>query len=382
MEKTFQYIALTGIFIYAIFASTSITIVQGGIILALLGWTGKCVLSRRVLFPDSPLNIPVLLFVVLSFLVAFLGLNVLNSLDDLRAYTFILFLFLIPTMVPKHFLKPLVWCFIVFAGVGGSIYFFLRGSAVSFVWQAAGVKELFRMGAPFAVALALVVHETGWKKKALLLAVAAPPLFLTITGLKRGPWLGIAAAMFVVSFLRSRKVFVLIIIVIAVATTFSPVRQRVLRTVNQLEQGDRYSRFQIWAVAPEIISQYPYGLGSDNRGKMLDLKLGYNPSHFHSNFVTIAVELGVLGLVAWCWWMLVFAKLAYDTWRSLPPEKSFEKGVCLAGLAGLASFLAIGICDFNFEDGDAESAMMLYFLMGCVVAVNRQNLCPVSCRAE
>ena len=115
------------------------------------------------------------------------------------------------------------------------------------------------MSAPFAVALALLVHETRWGRKALLLAVAALVLFLTIIGLERGPWLGMIAVMSVVAFLRSKKIFAFLVVILVASATFSPVKQRALSTVKELKQGSQYSRFQIWSVAPEIVSQYPYG---------------------------------------------------------------------------------------------------------------------------
>ena len=76
----FDYIGLTGLFIYAVFCSTSIAISQGGVILALLAWAGKCVRSGKILFPEAVLGVPILLYLLFTLLAALLGVNILHSL--------------------------------------------------------------------------------------------------------------------------------------------------------------------------------------------------------------------------------------------------------------------------------------------------------------
>lgn len=233
------------------------------------------------------------------------------------------------------------------------------------------MQELHRSGPLFAAAAALAVCEDSWPRKAVLLVTACPLLFVLATGLERACWLATVAGLLVVALMRSKKTLVVIVIVLGVAAAFPQIRRRAGHTVDDIQNAETYARFQMWALAPEIMSQYPYGIGSENENDILEMKLGREYSHFHNNFVNIAVDLGFLGLVAWCWWMTAFAKLAYDTWRRLPSEQSFERGVCLAGLSALTVFLVTGLFSFNFGDGDTETDMIMYFLMGCVLAVRR-----------
>lgn len=123
MKKISFHVVLAGMFLYAVFASTSMFVAQGAILLGLLGWLCYCIAAGKWEWPSSPLGVPLLVFVFFSIVSSLLGLNVLRSLDSLRAYTFMLLIFLIPTMVPRRFLQPLMWCLVLLAGAGGSIYF-------------------------------------------------------------------------------------------------------------------------------------------------------------------------------------------------------------------------------------------------------------------
>ena len=129
----------------------------------------------------------------------------------------------------------------------------------------------------------------------------------------------------------------------------------------------------MWAVAPEIISQYPFGVGQDNTGDIQQIKIGTH-HHFHNNFVNIAIESGVFALIVWTWWMVVFLKLAYDTWKKLPEESCLEKGICLGAFTATIGFLVAGLFEYNF--GDSEIAMMMYFLMGCVILIWQKAKLP------
>jgi O-antigen ligase len=237
--------------------------------------------------------------------------------------------------------------------------------------------ESGRMVPLFGAALGLAVCEKRWKKRAVLLAVVGLLSIGAVINLHRGPWLGVIAAGFTVICFRSKRalwalpvIIAVLLVMITAYATLPLVKWRVGYTITQATEFESVARVNMWRAAPEIISEYPHGVGQKNADEIQQAKIGTS-RHFHSNFVNIAIESGILALIIWAWWMLAFLRMSYDTWKRVPEEAVFEKGVCLGAMAATVGFLVAGL--FEYNSGDSEIAMMIYFLMGCVLLV-RQGL--------
>ncbi|MCA1630495.1 MAG: hypothetical protein LC774_09190 [Acidobacteria bacterium] len=96
---------------------------------------------------------------------------------------------------------------------------------------------------------------------------------------------------------------------------------------------------------------------------------GSDMLHAHSTPLQLAFDRGVPALLLWLWLIIAF-------WLTLSrAEKFFREttdapthGLLLGATGALAGFLASSLVNYNF--GDAEVALLLWWLMGTVVKIS------------
>lgn len=99
---------------------------------------------------------------------------------------------------------------------------------------------------------------------------------------------------------------------------------------------------------------------------------GHDMLHAHSTPLQLAFDRGLPALLFWLWLMYVFWKLALRaqrTWRETGDAAAHGLALGLAG--ALAGFLASSLVNYNF--GDSEVALMVWWMMGAVVILNEEK---------
>ncbi|MET0626193.1 MAG: O-antigen ligase family protein [Pyrinomonadaceae bacterium] len=95
---------------------------------------------------------------------------------------------------------------------------------------------------------------------------------------------------------------------------------------------------------------------------------GRDMLHAHSTPVQLAFERGVPALLFWLWLMWAFWRLALRAeriWRDTPDVRAH--GLALGLVGALAGFLASSLVNYNF--GDAEVALLVWWMMGAAVVL-------------
>ncbi len=88
--------------------------------------------------------------------------------------------------------------------------------------------------------------------------------------------------------------------------------------------------------------------------------------HTHSTLLQIAFERGIPALLFWLWLILVFwltIARAEKMWRE--SDGAWTHGLLLGTAGALAGFFASSLVNYNF--GDSEVALLIWWLMGVVV---------------
>jgi hypothetical protein len=206
-------------------------------------------------------------------------------------------------------------------------------------------------------------------------------MVLTVT---RASWLALLISACVIVLAGAGKRTALILL--ACALLIVPVGLYVLqqkRNVGFVDQKDESIRWRetVWQEGTQLLLSKPrhllVGVGMDALKKhwrewgLFDngrLPLG----HMHSNLLQLAVERGLPALFVW---LILLALYARMLWRLVRLRASLhgwiERGVLLGALGGLAGFFASGLVHYNF--GDSEVVMILYFIMGLSLAIERQS---------
>jgi len=99
----------------------------------------------------------------------------------------------------------------------------------------------------------------------------------------------------------------------------------------------------------------------------------------HSTPIQIAFDRGVPGLGLWLWLMYVFWRLATRTEKKVQGESPAIHGLILGIIGALAGFLLSSLVNYNF--GDSEVALLLWWIMGVAVIIDKASL-PASEEAK
>ncbi len=218
---------------------------------------------------------------------------------------------------------------------------------------------------------------------ALLLILLS--LGLTVT---RASWIAFAiSATLLLALSVSRRTLIaaaLVAVPLILAAVFVLQQKRAIGFFDRRDQSTSW-RETVWHEGFDLLVSKPrhllVGVGMDSiKGHWREWGLFDNGrlpiGHMHSNLLQIAVERGVPALIAWLILLLLYARILWKLTRSKvgAGEQWVGRGVALGALGGLIGFFSSGIVHYNW--GDSEVVMVLYFVMGLSLVVERTYSVP------
>jgi O-antigen ligase len=188
----------------------------------------------------------------------------------------------------------------------------------------------------------------------------------------RGAWLGTAAGWAVVAYLKDKRLPAVLVMVMILSYWIMPsgLQERVVSIFSTKVESNA-ARLNMWSTGLNMIRAHPIlGVGP-NQITALAYNYGGNPryeprffTHLHNNFLQLAAERGLPGLLAWLWLLAYFF---HDLMCCIAAEKEqqAEFGVALGRgvLSALIAILVAGLVEFNL--GDSEVLMLLLLLLSC-----------------
>jgi len=372
----------------------SISAMQTGLAIAILGAVWE--LMRGGALPRTPLDLPVALFVALTFLSAALSGDPGNGMRQFLGSWTVAGLYLVVGWTRNDaFFRRLMTLLFVSAAIvaaygivqhltgsdlirpesalesleyGGGTVFFPRG-AFSHYQTFSNVFFLL-----FCLSLAqAMLNRSGrerlvWMFLSLLIGTA---VFFTYT---RGIWLaGLGAIVFQAAFSGKRLAVAAVTVggaaLLAVALS-SPVISSRAKTIVEVEGN--VERFLLWETTWNMVRDYPLlgvGVGNFQRvqsGYIRDeVRVPMSRTHSHNNLLQVAVERGVFGLFIFLWIWYVIVKEGFQVLWSLRKEKGSPYILVLGSLAGMLGFFLDGLFQNNF--GDTEVVILFWILAGVVM---------------
>jgi O-antigen ligase len=223
------------------------------------------------------------------------------------------------------------------------------------------------------VALVAYAMALGWKKNRwvvplVLLLIAALHLSQTRSA-EFGACAGIAAILLLK---RPRWLLGLLIFVLALYLASPAGIQQRLRSAWNFQDDNTRNRIEIYGTAVRLIEAHPWmGVGQ----KVSRVALQYRSTqefpdymylHMHNNFLQIAAERGIPGLIIWMWFMFQLVWQGFRVFRSSGGVGS-AAFIALAAIGGWFALLAAGMFEYNF--GDSEVLTLFLFMMSAPYAV-------------
>jgi O-antigen ligase len=191
----------------------------------------------------------------------------------------------------------------------------------------------------------------------------------------RSAWFGtLAGAAVVLGFWKARGVLVLpIVALLALMVLPGSFRERLASAFDPAHPSN-VERVNMWTAGVRIVRDHPWtGVGDIGLG---EIYARYRPpgareqaSHLHDNLIMIAVTLGIPGALIVIALFVRILMLLVQNARTLATTRGPPRGLALGSLAGVVGFLVMGIFEWNL--GDAEAAMMLWFVIGLSIAAAR-----------
>lgn len=327
-------------------------------------------LFRKAVFTlRSPLALGMSLFFIWAVMGLFTTLDFSNTLHDLRAYLLeylIIFYLLINFYNSQERLEMISIIVIVSATLfsfGGIIvYYFIQGHALD---ERFGLtfKEMYTGWICFTTIFASILSLRGMYNKSgettLCLAYFFCFLILSVVTLldqSRSALIGLAIAMFMMS-LYKKKVFILVLVVIALTFSVPNVKNRIGGDIQSITESPRSKMLHL---SLEVIKDHPitgigYGGQIYNNKKLVDLEK-YNAklpekyqqketilSGTHNMFIDVTVRTGLVGLVLFCMIILTAIWMLYDIFRRRREDFfrmwSISLFACFSAYLSLAFFL-------------------------------------------
>ena len=220
-----------------------------------------------------------------------------------------------------------------------------------------------------------VLHSdtpSSFKRWAGLLCI--PTFLALILTNTRSSWVGFVAAFVVLSYLKNKYLFFVLIAFVALFFLFAPASQ-VNRAKSIIDPSDvtNHTRLVMWATGLKIFADHPIlGIGDSDAHKVYvqykspdDQEPG---GHLHNNFVMLLVTLGSVGLAVVCVMFFKILRVEYLVFK-LTAADWLASSVALGAFSAFVGFLVNGLFEWNF--GDHEIMVLIWFSVGLTLAAER-----------
>jgi O-antigen ligase len=363
------------------FFSISLTQISCGI--GGLAWMAKCHLNRSWREQAFPLKVPFLLF-VLACLVAVVGaVDFSGSYKSLKRLLEILIFFWAVNCIESEEQREKLSLLLIASATLSTLTGFYAAweNGITITARAEGTMSVYMTYAGLLMLALLVASgklifapkENKWLGPAIVLMAAC--LLLTFT---RQAWLGVLAGLFFLIWFRKKSLLWLMPVIFGIIFLISS--GDIKRRISSLTNWDDYNiqiRLDLWQGGWLVFKDHPLtGCGfkcidavnqdyPDPTGNIKKLR------GLHNNFIQLAVDTGLFGVVSWISIWVVYFMTLYRRLVSMPDNFVCRRDT-MASAAAVIGFLVAGLFETNFYD--AEVSMVLYFIMALpLTGVTRNN---------
>ncbi|RLC78221.1 MAG: hypothetical protein DRJ03_25575 [Chloroflexi bacterium] len=228
----------------------------------------------------------------------------------------------------------------------------------------------------FALSFALFYRRLHWALRAALFVCVAGWVFWGFwlrTSWLSG-WVPTFAAAGVITFLRSKKLFLIVVLVIVVGAGGYYWRTS-FQAESEESGGTRLAAYEVnWRVTGKHLL---FGTGPAGYAAYYMSYFPMEGMASHSNYIDIIAQTGIVGTVFILWFFGVQVRGGYKVWRQIQNRGDFAESMTVAVLGGTAGcIIAMALGDWLFPFAYTQSitgfdaAMFNWFFMGMVWALN------------
>jgi O-antigen ligase len=363
-------------------ALLSIAISQILLAAAMIGYVWNAKRSEIASFLHHPIVLPLLTFIIWTIVASLISPNPLQNLSAVKKLFLYLILFLIPAIVRGE--NQATWIFkAVFATssvacIAGIAQYYYDPTRQDLLHRPSGLMShwMTYSGLLMLVFIMLMTYALciGWRNYKWLIGIIplmGLMIWVLIITQTRNAWLGVIAGAFILVLLRRPRALIGLMIFLLLVYLVMPadIKQRLKSGWDPNDPNTR-NRIELFQTSLRLIEDHPwFGVGYKNvrqeapryRGKGSDEFPDWMYQHMHNNFLQIAAERGIPGLLIWMWFMLRLAWDALRVYRARPGGSRESLIISTAALGAWVAFLIAGLLEYNF--GDSEVLTLFLFIM-------------------
>lgn len=360
----------------------------------LLLWGYQWAIKRKAII-RTPLDGPIAVYLSGVLAAALVGVSPTRSLLSLAALWHIgLYTIVVNQVLTRSLTQRLMQVLFLAAVLNGLYGIAQHVSGGMDLFQFEGYERIRRVGDQVR-ATGVFDHYMTFSGQMLLLGLfgtglllfwARGPISFILAGMvavftggllsswTRNAWLGLVAGLLVIGGFKGRKAFALltvsVIFAILLLVAFYPgLRIRTVSMTNLKTDQSNLERIRMWRATLDMIQDRRlFGVGIGNYKAVLDQyrgRYGASPhSHAHNTLLQVTAENGLIGLLAYLFVWYVFFREGIRTARATSDR--FSRGVAVGAVGGLVGFHVAGLFEYNL--GDSEVAMMMWFIVGLAMA--------------
>jgi O-antigen ligase len=368
------------------FFSISLTQISCGV--GGLAWMVKCCLTRSWGKQTFPLKIPLLLFVLACIVAVIGGVDFLGSYKSLKRLLEILIFFWAVNCIDSDDLRENLSLLLIVSATLSTFTGFYNAwengishsEVLSLYHRAEGTMSVYMTYAGLLMLALLLAlgklifspKENKWIYIALIMISVC--LLFTFT---RQAWLGVLAGVVFLIWFRKKNLLWFLPVILVVIFAISPASVQLrINSLTDLEDANLKRRVALWQGGWLVFKDHPLtGCGF----KCIDVVSQDYPDPtgiikklrgMHSNFIQLAVDTGLFGLISWISFWVVYFMTLYQRLISMKEDNAYKRDA-MGSAAAVVGFLVAGFFETNFYD--SEVSMLLYFIMALPFTTNRNK---------
>lgn len=219
---------------------------------------------------------------------------------------------------------------------------------------------------------AVIFNAKTFVKKATFTILALPVLVVLFCTGSRGGWIAFAVFMLVYTFLKNKRLLPFMVVAGIMAVPFLPqhIYRRILTLFRLSSDTSAQYRIKIIKTSWPMLKDYfltGVGLGTD---VFMDVVANYKqyvnkiPVHTHLLYMQIWVEMGIMGILSFLWFMFRTIKSAVTS--ILEKTNIYFDNVLMAGVASLLGILSMGAVEYVWY----YPRVMLFFWVDVAIVLS------------
>jgi len=358
-------------------------------------WIAKKIIEKDSAIPAHRLSLLFLLFVIWN-LISFINTSYIN--ESIRGLVKVMKHGLLFLATVDFFYKPeQIKKFILFV-VGVAFFISINGIIQRFIGfdlirhnTLTPFDELHRISSSFkhsndfgsylivmiCILLSIFFSKSrSLRERVFIVIVSLPICGAFLATHSRGAWLGFVVALLFLTFIKSKKLFIVILIMISLSPLYLPegIKKRFADIKTMKTEGTAWERMKLWSGTINMIRSHPViGYGVNTYTKNFPK---YKPEDYadvrytHNSYLHMASEIGIVGAGLF---IIFLATILISTKRAIYKlQDGINRDLALGLLAGTVGFLSHCFVDTHFYS--VTLSAFLFLCLGLCIAFRNITL--------